>query len=300
MYLSIRDAMIAGGEFRTPVAGLRHLKIDAVELNLDDDFMVMSLDGGDPYTLFSETEAEAYRAYLDGLGVRCCALLTSRDLSSATREQNVQWFCRAIAIAQSLGADAVRVDSVMHQREAELSFGDRVEIFRSTLSEVLLQTSGSRVSLALENHGILGNNLAYLLNILESVDSERIGLTIDTANFYWRGYPLGEVYGILKLLARCARHTHAKNIAYPADKREITRDIGWEYGTYMCPLDEGDIDHGQVLRMLAGAGYRGDVCIENESLERFEAGAARIAILERDAAHIRELIASIGQRDPRT
>ncbi|MDZ4857632.1 MAG: TIM barrel protein [Candidatus Hydrogenedentes bacterium] len=299
MYLSIRDEMVSGGEFESPIAGLRHLGIGAVELHLDDEFRVISLDSGEQYTLFSDSEAQTYGEHIHGLGVRCCALLTARDLSKSSRDENIQWLGRAVGIAQALGAGSVRIDSVMG-RENDMTFGERVEIFRDVLSEVLLSTSGSHVNLAIENHGVLGNNLAFLLNVLESVDSDRLGLTLDTANFYWRGYPLGEVYGILKLLAPYARHTHAKNIAYPREKREIVREIGWEYGTYMSPLDEGDIDHGLVLRMLAGAGYRGDVCIENESLGRFAPGAERVAILERDAAHIRELIASIGQRDPRT
>jgi sugar phosphate isomerase/epimerase len=188
----------------------------------------------------------------------------------------------------------------MLSREGELRYGARVELFCSVLGDVIQKTGGSEAALAIENHGVNGNSLGFLLNVLEEVDSERAGLTLDTANFYWRGYPLSEVYGILKLLVPYARHTHLKNIAYPEDKREIPRDAGWEYEKYMCPLDEGDIDHGRVLQMLAGAGYCGDVCIENESLDRFAPGADRVRVLERDAAFARELIASIEQRGPGT
>ena len=35
---------------------------------------------------------------------------------------------------------------------------------------------------------------------------------MDTGNFYWRGYPLSEVYGILEVLAPFAKHTHLKGI----------------------------------------------------------------------------------------
>lgn len=299
MYLSIRDAMVSGGDFETPVAGLRHLEIDAVEIQLGDDFRVMALDSADAYVIDDTTEAQAYRAHLDGLGLQCCSMLTARDLSAGEVSAHIEWLTRAVEIAGTLGCQSIRVDSML-SRENEVCYGDRVRLFCSTLGEVIQDTGASGVSLAIENHGVAGNSLGFLLHVLEEVDSERLGLTLDTANFYWRGYPLSEVYGILKLLAPYARHTHVKNIAYPPDKREIQREIGWEYGTYMCPLDEGDIDHGRVLQLLAGAGYSGDICIENETLEKFAPGAERIRVLERDAAHVRESIASCEQRGPGT
>ncbi len=186
MYLSIRDEMVCGGDFESPIAGLRHLGITAVELHLDAEFRVLSLDDGEQYTLFSENEANTYGEHIHGLGVRCCGLLTARDLSLNSRDENVQWLARAVGIAQGLGAESVRVDSVM-SRETEMTFGERVSVFQDVLTEVLLSTSGSHVNLAIENHGVYGNNLAFLLNVLEAVDSDRLGLTLDTANFYWRG-----------------------------------------------------------------------------------------------------------------
>ena len=299
MYLSIRDAMVAGGEFETPLAGLRHLGIDAVEVRLDAEFRAMSMDSSDIFEMYDSTEADAYRSQLDGQGIRCCSLLTARDLSIGSSDEHVEWLTRAVEIAGALGCESIRIDSML-SRENELRYGERVGLFCSILGEVVQQTGSSPVALAIENHGVGGNSLGFLMNVLEEVDSERVGLTLDTANFYWRGYPLSEVYGILKLLAPYARHTHVKNIAYPEDKREIAREIGWEYDKYMCPLDEGDIDHAQVLQLLAGAGYSGDVCIENESLERYARGAERINVLERDTAHLRELIANVEQRGPST
>lgn len=297
MYPSIRDAMISGGEFETPVQGLRHLAIEAVEVCLGNDLSVPSLESPDSFVIGDATEAAAYRTHLDTLAVRCSSLLTARDLSTGDRAEHIAWLTLAVGIGDALGCESIRIDSVL-SREKELSYRERVDIFCSVLGAVLDATGSSRVALAIENHGMYGNSLGFLLNVLEELDDERAGLTLDTANFYWRGYPLGEVYGMLKLLAPYARHTHVKNIAYPEDKREISRDIGWEYEKFMCPLDEGDIDHGHVLRMLAGAGYRGDVCIENEALSRYAPGIERIEVLERDAAYVRELIASIGQREP--
>ncbi|MCC6486124.1 MAG: hypothetical protein IT364_01375, partial [Candidatus Hydrogenedentes bacterium] len=84
------------------------------------------------------------------------------------------------------------------------------------------------------------------------------------------------------------------NIHYPEEKREEIREAGWEYGTYVCPLYEGDIDHGRVIRILAEAGYKGDVYIENESLRKWETAEERQKVLGREVAHLWEQIKSFG------
>ena len=148
--------------------------------------------------------------------------------------------------------------------------------------------------MGIENHGFQGNNLAFQLNVYKVVGSDRLGSTMDTGNFYWRGYPLSEVYGILTILAPYTKHTHLKNIKYPAELRETTREAGWEYGAYCCPLEEGDIDHGKVLQILKAGGYTGDVCIEDESVGKFPTVQERIAVLERDVAHVKSIIQALG------
>lgn len=292
MYLSIRDAMIQGEEFTSPLEGLRHLGVSAVEVALDNEFRVPSLDSRDAVTLGSDDDARAYKRHLDGLGVTACAFLTARDWSMGDPAANIRWVARAIELADLVGMSVVRIDSAM-QRERELDFETRVRLFVEGLGGALERTAGSDVALGIENHGFQGNNLAFLLNVFQRVGSPRLGSTMDTGNFYWRGYPLGEVYGILALLAPYAKHTHLKNINYPAEKREETREVGWEYGRYASALEDGDIDHARVARMLRDAGYRGDLCIEDESIWSLPAGQARSARLQRDVAYVKRLLAEL-------
>ncbi len=289
MFISIRDCMVVEGGFESPAAGLRHLGVPDVEIELQADFSVLAMDSTNRITLDSDTTATAYRKHLEGLGVRPCAFLTACDWSSGEMEDNIGWVARAIELAGLLGMRSVRIDSAM-RRERELSFGERVDLFVHGLRGALERTSGLNVSLGIENHGYQGNNLAFLLNIFQAVNSERLGSTLDTGNFYWKGYPLSEVYGILKILAPFARHTHLKNIAYPECVREDIRETGWKYGVYVSPLDEGDIEHARVVHLLSEAGYDGDLCIEDESLGHYATPEARIAVLERDVAHVRGLI----------
>lgn len=293
MYISVRDWLVSHGEFASPIEGMRHLGVDGVEVELREDFSVPAMDSTKRLTLKSDSDAKAYKKHLDGLGVRACCFLTARDFSAGDAQSNIAWVARAIELADTLAMPSIRIDSAM-RKERELDFGTRVELFAQGLRGALERTAGSKVALGIENHGFQGNNLAFQLNVYKAVGSERLGSTMDTGNFYWRGYPLSEVYGILNILAPYTKHTHLKNIQYPAEVRETMREAGWEYGTYVAPLDEGDIDHAKVLRMLADAGYEGDICIEDESLGKFSTPQERIAVMERDVAHVRGIIKALG------
>lgn len=293
MYISVRDAMVAGDEFASPAAGMRHLGVEAAEIALNRDFTVCAMDSKELITLKTDADAQAYKKRLDGLGIQATSFLTACDFNSGDFESNVQWITRALELADVIGMPAIRIDSAM-SKERELDFQTRVTLFAKGLGEALKRTAGSKVAMGIENHGFQGNNLAFQLNVYKEVGSDRLGSTMDTGNFYWRGYPLSEVYGILTILAPYTKHTHLKNIKYPAELRETTREAGWEYGTYVCPLDEGDIDHGKVLQILKAGGYTGDICIEDESLGHYPTQQERIAVLERDVAHVKSIIRALG------
>ena len=81
--------------------------------------------------------------------------------------------------------------------------------------------------------------------------------------------PLDKLYGIFERFAPKAFHTHCKSIRYPEDRKNVQRPMGWEYGKYCCPIYEGDIDFQRVTAILRRADYRGDLCIEDESLGKF-------------------------------
>jgi len=126
----------------------------------------------------------------------------------------------------------------------------------------------------------------------DGVGSDRFGVTIDTANFYWFGYPLSRLYEIYTEFAPHACHTHCKSIRYPADQREKQRPTGFEYGKYCCPVYEGDIDFRRVAAILYKAGYTGDLCVEDESLRHFPE-SQRCEVLRKEIAHLRAAARSV-------
>ena len=288
MFVSVRDCFLAVDEFSSPVEGLRHVDLDAVEIELTRDFMVYAMDSREKIKLASDDDARAYRKHLEGLKVRPIAFLTAVDFSTGDPAEHSAYIARAIELADILGMTAIRVDSAM-RKERELDFMSRVDLMAKGLEESLRRTSGLNVALGIENHGFQGNNLAFLLNVYRRVNSKRLGSTLDTGNFYWRGYPLGELYGILTILAPYAKHTHVKTIKYPVETRETMREAGWKYEECMCPIEEGDIDHKRVAKILADGGYDFDFCLENELLHKLK-GDERVALLERDIKHLKDCI----------
>ena len=151
MYCSVRDCMVAGDEFSSPVEGMRHLDVDAVEIELTADFMVYRMDSKERTPLATNADAAAYRKHLDGLNIRPIAFLTACDFSAGNPEANVTWVARAIELADILGMPAIRIDSAMH-RERELGFEARVNLFADSLGAVIERTRGVNVALGVENH----------------------------------------------------------------------------------------------------------------------------------------------------
>ena len=64
--------------------------------------------------------------------------------------------------------------------------------------------------------------------------------------------------------------------------------MGWEYAKYCCPVYEGDLDFERIVKILRQANYRGDLCVEDESLGRFPEDQ-RADILRNEIALLKKL-----------
>ena len=288
MTVSIRDHLLLAAGYGSLVEGLRDLELDALELAADRDGKVLSLDSPDrsKIDLYEDQAATALGLQAAAHGVTITAFLLATDFNAPDRAREIDLVVAMTRLAAQLGIPALRIDAIMHG-ERDLPLTARQSLFADALREVIARTDSLPVDFGVENHGIQGNDPAFLEGMLDRVGSERVGMTLDTGNFYWAGYPLESVYGILERLAPRAKHTHVKNIAYPAEVRETRRDAGWEYGRYVCPIPEGDIDHRRVIGLLRAAGYDRDLCIEDESLDKFDEPTRR-RHLRAAADHLRD------------
>ncbi len=284
MEIGIRDASLELAGFGTVAEGMRALGIRAVELNFPREGTAPDPLGGIAIIL-DEAGSARYRAAAEEASLTICALLVAQNFGLDDVEPEVDWSVRAVQAAEALGAPAVRIDSAM-KGQAELPLDERIDRFARGAQAVLAATEGSPVRLGIENHGRQGNDPAWMDGVLAQVGSPRLGLTLDLGNWYWFGHPLSTVYEIYRKYAPKTVHTHVKSIRYPEELRETQREIGYRYGEYCCPLDEGDLDFARAIRNLHDGGYDGPLVIEDESLGKFPP-EQRAEVLRRDVEALR-------------
>ena len=290
MYPSVRDCIVLAA-WPSIKEGLDALGFGAVELEFARDKTVHAMkpvDGKDRFKLDTPAGLDEFRRHEDATGICVSALLMSNNFGSDDLEGETNWTIAALNSAYALGIPVVRIDAIMHGKE-DRPLDQNVQVFADAMARILDATADTNVDMGIENHGAQGNRPEFLDEVLRRVHSPRVGVTIDTGNFYWWGHPLSRVYEIIEHFAPHCKHTHAKNIQFPPEKRDVQREIGWEYGKYVSPLREGDVDHKRVVQILKAAGYNRDLCLEDESLGRWPREEWQ-AVLERDADFFRQIL----------
>jgi sugar phosphate isomerase/epimerase len=286
MDVAMRDAMVP--EAGTPefFRGVKAIGVDSIEVEVARDLSTKQLrrPDGTPYSLTDYQEVDALRRRLGEEGLRVCAFLVATDFTAADAETVVDWAAAVCRRADEMGVPAVRIDPL----SVDKSMSREEALTRLTwqLGWLLERTDGLRPAFGIENHGPFANDPDFLDRLLEVDDTGRLGLTLDTGNFYWFGFPLDGLYGLIEKYAPRVKHTHVKNINYPPQMANVRREVGVGYKEYCCALDEGNIDLARVVRILRGAGYDRDLCIENESLFKHPT-EKRAEVLRRDVAAVR-------------
>lgn len=264
---------------------LKAIGISGVEVNVSRNLACTSLFHPDKqYRLDTPDER---RRLLDDLathGMSITAFCMNNELDGAL-DKEVSWARKVVEAAVAVKVQAIRIDVVPQKTPRDAFLPIAVKACRSLCDLI----EGSQVRYGIENHGSSTNDPDFLARLFEGVSSKNLGLTLDTGNFYWYGHPLQEVYKIFERFADRVVHTHCKNIHYPEDQRYIRRSMGWEYDKYNCPLYEGDIDYTKLAAILLQAGYRGDFCIEDESLDKFP-DDKRLSVLKKEADLLKTLV----------
>jgi sugar phosphate isomerase/epimerase len=257
MQIALRDACVPRENGQTLFDGLRLAGVGCVELLIDTE-------GSIPSVGFPLHDVASLRRRLGDEGISVCALLLETDFCGDAAESHVRRSIDAVAAAAELGVSTVRLDG--HTRKEIGAAAVRKNLARQ-LRRILTETPAG-VDIGLENHAVFLNDPAFLDELLADVADPRLGVTLDTANFYWFGYPLDEVYALIGKYAPRAKHTHIKSINYPPQVQQQRRAMGWEYRHYCCGLDEGNLDLRRVVQLLRDGGYERALCIEDESLAK--------------------------------
>ncbi|MQY58764.1 MAG: TIM barrel protein, partial [Clostridia bacterium] len=217
-----------------------------------------------------------------------CAILIENDFGKNDLESEIKWGVDVCYAASELGVRAVRINSVMRP-QAEVSEKEYIERTIKSIKKILNSTEGLNVCLALENHGVLGNKREFIRDVIDGVESKRLGLTLDTGNFYWFGYPLDEVYKIIEEFASYVKHVHLKNVTFFPPERNEKREPGFNWPDSAATIYGGDLDHQHIVNILKSSGYDGDLTIEDESLNKFPE-EKRLEIIKKDIDFIKSLL----------
>jgi sugar phosphate isomerase/epimerase len=283
LHVGCRDAHLKLTGAADCWAALDALGADGVEASIDD---ALALGGLYPkgYSVADAAGIERLAADAKAAGKRISALCMANRFEERP-DAEVAWCAKAARAAKALGVPAIRIDVVPRKLGRDAFLGLATE----TLKKVIEATEETGVAFGIENHGNTTNDPGFLKALFDGVGSKRLGLTLDTGNFYWYGHPLSKLYEYFEAFAPRVFHTHCKNIRYPEAEREKRRAMGWEYAKYNCPIDEGDVDFTEVVAILKKAGYANDLCVEDESLGKLPA-TEQGKVLAREVGFLKRLL----------
>lgn len=284
--VACRDTLLKAAKQPDSWSAMKELGVTGAEVEVNPELGCPNLEH--PQKKYSLATPSAVTTLKDDLSrneLVITAFLMHNRFDERLAEE-LQWTKKLVAAAVSLEVPVIRIDVVPRQmkREEFLPFAVKA---CTKLCEIV---EGTRINYGIENHGSITNDPEFLQQLFDGVpdQSGHLGLTLDTANFYWYGHPLNELYEIFRRFAPRVFHTHCKSIRYPDDKKNMRRPMGFKYDEYACPIYEGDIDFGKVVAILRKAGYGGDLCLENESLGKYPQ-SQHADILKKEIALLRRL-----------
>jgi sugar phosphate isomerase/epimerase len=282
--LSCRDTLLKEMKKPDSWSAMKELGVTGVEVEVNPDMGCPVLyHPNKKYSLDTDLNIKVLKDDLQKNDLVITSFLMHNRLDERL-EQEIEWIKKLVAAAGKLGVKVIRIDVVPRsiKQQEFLPFAIKA---CTKLCEI---AEGTQVHYGIENHGSITNNPDFLDKLFDGVGSSRLGLTLDTANFYWYGHPLNELYNIFERFAPRVFHTHCKSIRYPDDKKNIRRPMGWEYGRYSCPVYEGDIDFRKFAAILQKAKYHGDLCLENESLGKYPE-QDRPEVLKKEIAFLKSI-----------
>jgi sugar phosphate isomerase/epimerase len=261
--LAVRDSHLRETREKDCWAAMAAIGAEGVEARVDDAMALPDLYGTEKFSIADEAGIGKLSAALKAAGRKITALALFNRFDERP-EFEVESCVRTALAAKALGTKAIRIDVW----PVKLQGAEFRKFSVDILKKIAASTEGTGVAFGIENHGPMTNDPDFLKPLLEEIGSPRIGLTLDTGNFYWFGHPLSRLHKLFEELAPRVIHTHCKSIGYPEGEREKRRPMGWEYGKYCCPIDKGDVDFRRIVKILRAAGYANDLCVEDESLGR--------------------------------
>jgi sugar phosphate isomerase/epimerase len=208
-----------------------------------------------------KADYETAKRLLDGAGVVATSMGGYCDFAQtddAALEAQVAGFVEYCQRAVKMGIPVVR--AFAGDVKEGIALADVEARITEAFAEVMRRIVDLDLTVGIENHGRLANDGFFLRKLIETVGSSRLGMTIDTGNFYWAGHSPETVDTFIKLLAPYTVNVHIKDVAYRDGK------------PVFVPAGRGIVDLPRLFTLLAGNGYAGPIVSEYEGQDPYEQG----------------------------
>ncbi|MBN1673186.1 MAG: sugar phosphate isomerase/epimerase [Kiritimatiellae bacterium] len=291
MFLGMRD-VLAHRTIGDDYSVFKTLGITAMEVRIERDLTLQFL-GEQHFSIADAESRERLLAHVTWRGVAIKGLLLCTKFDGS--EDETRWVRESARFAHELGLESIRVDCGRPD-PGDAAGRDRLRAELTPVFETLLDAAGEfGVKLALENHGQWTNQPEVMCALLDQFAARGLRLCLDTGNFYCTGQrPLREVYAAMARFGESVTTTHVKNASYPAEVRETKRDSEqFPYKNHSILIEQGDIDHAKVFRILKDAGYDGGWFYEDEALYRVPEGTDKAAAMRTTLAALKQDLASV-------
>jgi sugar phosphate isomerase/epimerase len=228
---------------------------------------------------FDNSYLESVRARLDDHGLdRVYAWGHPDGLEGGSNEAAFTEMIASLDYAERIGAGVMRVvgSSLMFRQQPHRPQLDRlVRMFR----EAVKAAEQHGIRLAVENH--IDFTSDEMLALLTEVDSPWLGINFDTGNF------LRLLDDPIKGMRKLAKHVYATHIKDLRPQRGVSADAWYFFSS--VPVGDGLVDNGELVRLLAEAGYEGSLAVEIDFLHP-DYNNDEDAAVEKSVAELKRLV----------
>ena len=229
-----------------------------------EDFLLraheLGVDGVSLESCFIPSLDSGYLAHIRGLLdsynlERVFAWGHPDGLEGGANREAYREMIRGFESARNIGAKVMRVvgSSLLFRNQPH---APQIERLTRMFREAVNVAEDYGIRMAIENH--IDFTAAEMLRLLTEVDSPWFGINFDTGNF------LRLLDDPIKAMAQLAPYVYATHIKDLKVRKGVAAD---EWYFFSCtPVGEGIVDNGELVRLLAAAGYDGLLAVEIDFL----------------------------------
>lgn len=290
--VGIRDVYLRGLEEPDVWSAAKAIGVKRLEVVVDKNLACPGLFEGKakPYRIDTAENRKKLQDALDkhDTSISCfCSVIRGKD---GPAPDQVDWMIRVTEAAGQMKVPLIMMPLGFRAKSDKSYINHAVQFFKE-LEPVAKRTG---VTLTFENLGHYLNREEIAVPICKGIAPGGAGIANDITNMYWYGHPIAKLYDLAKAVGPYVRYVHIKSIKYPADKKNVQRKPGWQYGKYAEPVRTGDVDFKKIIAIYAAAGFKGDLTIEDDSLGHFDAAGKRKVLID-DVKLLREIIKQVAK-----